>query len=831
MAAREGRVVPAVFLLSAATMAYEIVLIRLLSVRFWPHFVPLIVSQAMLGFGGAGVALQVARRGAERRPEGLFAWLVLLAAPAFDLSFRASQSVAFDPFLLLWDLPEWPRFALFFLLLSVPFFLAGGATAVPFAFLGLRPGPVYAASFAGSAAGALGALPFLAWAPAGGLLRLPLALGAAACAFVLPDGKGRRRAGRLATTCAVLALLALPAAEPKLSPYKDLAAVLALPGSRTIASRSGMSGDYRAVFAPGVHSAPGLSLRFAGEVPAQAALFADGEHRGTVPRDGGKAPPAYLGYFPSVLPYRLVERPRVLLLGLKGSEGVLTAALHGASSVTVVEPARELARLVGEDLAAFSGGWPAPLPVEVRTEGGRNFLARERGTFDIIEAADISSVSFAALGVHATGETYLLTREGIRAALARLGEKGILAFSGWLKVPPREDVKILRTIREELEAAGLSPAAGRVIAVRGWGTFALAARKEPFAPEELARARRFCSDRGFSMLWPAPRGAGADAGADPGERALREAVAAALAGPPGDGGRGLFDLSPVTDDSPYFHRFLRPGAAPEFKRLLGRQWVPFVEWGVVFLFLSLGVSLFLAAALLLQPAALSPGGGERRGASPPAEAGYFAALGLAYMLVELTFLKAGVLVLGDAIAAAAASIGGFSFFSGIGSAVSGRWGTEPAMRRVFAGIAAGAAAGFLALSAATGPLLAGGWPLRAAAFTMSFAPAAFLMGMPFPAAISRLAAAGGSSIPSAWAVNGFFSVAGASLASIGALWLGFRWTVATGALLYVAAGLLFPRVGRGGGSALFPPCPGGRSGGKSPVSSSIPTTEADGGRP
>jgi hypothetical protein len=45
-------------------------------------------------------------------------------------------------------------------------------------------------------------------------------------------------------------------------------------------------------------------------------------------------------------------------------------------------------------------------------------------------------------------------------------------------------------------------------------------------------------------------------------------------------------------------------------------------------------------------------------------------------------------------------------------------------------------------------------------------------------------------------VNGFFSVAGASLASIGALWLGFRWTVVIGAVLYVMAGLLFQRVGR-----------------------------------
>ena len=117
------------------------------------------------------------------------------------------------------------------------------------------------------------------------------------------------------------------------------------------------------------------------------------------------------------------------------------------------------------------------------------------------------------------------------------------------------------------------------------------------------------------------------------------------------------------------------------------------------------------------------------------------------------------------------------------------------MRWVFTGIAVCVVTGFLMLSAAAGPLLARGWEVRTAAFVAALAPAAFLMGIPFPVAISRLAAAGGSAIPFAWAVNGFFSVAGASLASIGALWLGFRWTVGIGAVLYIMAGLLYRRVG------------------------------------
>ncbi|MEW6719266.1 MAG: hypothetical protein AB1346_02320, partial [Thermodesulfobacteriota bacterium] len=517
-------IVPAVFLLSAATMAYEIVLIRLLSFRFWPHFVPLIVSQAMLGFGGAGVVLAVARRRVEPHSGRLFAWTVLLSAPAFDLAYRASQHVPFDPFLLLWDPLAWPRFGAFFFILSVPFFLSGAATAIPFAFLEVRPGPVYGASFAGLAAGAFGTLPFLAAAPTERLLFLPLALGAAACFIVLSDAGGKRRKGRAAVALAALLLLFLPPPEQRLTPYKDLSAVRRLPGAREIAARAGMEGDFRAVFAPGIHNAPGLSVRFQGEIPPQAILFVDGEAIGTVPKGGGRSIPAYLGHFPSVLPYRLVDRPRVLQLGMKGAEGVLTAAAHGAKSVTVVEPARELVRLVRDDLREFSGGWPATLPVEIREEGARNFLARDRRVFDLIETTDISSAAFSSLGVHATGETFLLTREGIRAVFARLGEGGVLAFSGWLKTPPREIAKILRTIRAELAIAGLEPAAGRVVAVRGWGTFSVAARKIPFLPEETEQVKRFCAEHGYAMIWP--REGGAREGEE--ERALLEAVSAAL---------------------------------------------------------------------------------------------------------------------------------------------------------------------------------------------------------------------------------------------------------------------------------------------------------------
>ncbi|HEU4382963.1 MAG TPA: hypothetical protein VFR85_05595 [Anaeromyxobacteraceae bacterium] len=784
-------------------MANEVLLIRLLSLRFWPHFVPLIVSQAMLGFGAAGVALALLRGPLARAPRAALAWTAVAAAPSFDLAFRASQRVPLDPFLLLWEPSAWPAFALFFALLAVPFLLAGAAAGLPLAFSLGPPGRVYGASFLGSAAGAVLSTAALALLPTESLLRLPSALGIlAALPLILdpPGPAGRLRPARAAALAAAALLLLAPAPGLVLSPYKDLSVLSRLPGAEVLARRSGTHGDYRALAAAGIHQAPGLSLAFRGRIPPQAVILADGEAAGVVPAAGGRAPD-YLAFLPSAMPYRLLAGgASVLQLGLRGTEGVMGAAAGGAASVTVVDPSRELRALVERDLAGFSGGWPAGVRVEIRAEAPRAFLARESRRFDLVELADVSSATFASLGVHAAGESFLLTREGVRAALDRAGARGLLSFTGWLKAPPRESVKMLRTVRAALEGEGLG-AAERVIVIRGWGTFAAVARRAPFGEVELGPARRFCEEMGFALVWP-PGAAGDPAAGDPAggrspqsratqgdERDLAEAVADALAGSGRRGGR-LFDLEPTGDDSPYFHRFLRPGALPEFRRALGRAWVPFVEWGVAFLLLSLPVSLAVAAGALILPAFA-----RREGRTRIRALGYFAALGLAYMLLEITFLKAGMLHLGAA-AAAAAAMGGFTCFSGLGSALSHRLASDRALRRACAAAAGLGLLGLLLLQAGAGWVLGLPFAARLGLFLASLAPAAVAMGVPFPAGLSRL---GGepAAVARALAVNGLFSVAGATLASVGALWLGFRLTAAAGAVLYLAAAVLAPREASG----------------------------------
>ena len=52
---------PAVATISAAVLAYEVLLVRLFSITGWHHFAYMIISIALLGFGASGSILALAR--------------------------------------------------------------------------------------------------------------------------------------------------------------------------------------------------------------------------------------------------------------------------------------------------------------------------------------------------------------------------------------------------------------------------------------------------------------------------------------------------------------------------------------------------------------------------------------------------------------------------------------------------------------------------------------------------------------------------------------------------------------------------------------------------
>ena len=84
---------------------------------------------------------------------------------------------------------------------------------------------------------------------------------------------------------------------------------------------------------------------------------------------------------------------------------------------------------------------------------------------------------------------------------------------------------------------------------------------------------------------------------------------------------------------------------------------------------------------------------------------------------------------------------------------------------------------------------AAGWPLIAkmAITALAIAPAAFLMGMPFPAGLRRLELHHAPSVRWAWSLNAAASVLGSAGAIVLAIYLGLRATLLIGGVLYLIA--------------------------------------------
>ncbi|HET9484805.1 MAG TPA: hypothetical protein VFO79_12675, partial [Xanthomonadales bacterium] len=178
----------AIALVSAAALAYQLLLMRLLAIVHWYPFAALIVSLALLGHGISGTVLSFAGRRVVAAFERLFPACALGFGIAAVAAFALAQRVPFNGLELVWDAGQVLKLAAIYLLLSVPFFFAACCFGLAFVARAERIPALYGADLAGAGAGALLAVMALQ------VLDLPHAL------LVVALG------GPLAAACALLAV-------------------------------------------------------------------------------------------------------------------------------------------------------------------------------------------------------------------------------------------------------------------------------------------------------------------------------------------------------------------------------------------------------------------------------------------------------------------------------------------------------------------------------------------------------------------------------------------------------------------------------------------------
>ena len=801
----------AVALLSAAVIGYEILLTRLFSIIQWHHFAYMVISMALLGFGAAGTFVALTRVWLERHFQAAFgAGAAGFGVTAFGC-FVLAQRVPFNALEIAWGGWQLAWLLVLYVLLMAPFFFAASAICLAFSHFRDRLGLLYRFDLIGAGLGAPLVLLLLFLGPPTLSLQVLAVAGVAAGALVAMPAIRRSSAGALALL-GLAAALALPLAAPdtwstlRLSSYKGLSMVLTAPDARIVAERHGPLGWLAVVESPTIplRHAPGLSLLAQHAPPEQLALFTDGGSLSAIARfDGDLAQLAYLDAQTAALPYHLLERPHVLVLGAGGGAEVLRALHEGARRVAAVELNPQVADLMTRPFGDFSGGLYARPDVELHIAEARNFVARSGTRYDLIQIALIDSFSAAAAGVFALNESTLYTVEALAAYLDHLAPGGILAVTRWIKLPPRDALKLIATAADALAGRGVADAGQRIALVRGWKTSTLIVKNGTLTATDNSAIRDFARARGFDLAWlpdmdeaEANRFNRLDA---PhfylGARALL-----------GDGREDFlsaykFALAPATDDRPYFFHGFKWTALPELLALRAGGGLAHVEWGYVILVATLVQAVLASFILILLPLWVGRAGTDA-GALTWGRwrlAVYFFALGLGFMFVEMAFIQRFVLFLGNPLYAIAVVLAAFLIFAGLGSGyakrlqrlLGARFPGLGGLPLIVAAIAVLAGIYIAVLPALLNALLPLPEGVRIALAILFIAPLAFLMGMPFPLGLARLSREAPDLIPWAWGINGCASVVSAVLATVLAIHLGFTAVVGCALAIYMIAGAVF----------------------------------------
>ena len=806
------RVLAAVALLSAAALSFEVLLIRMFSIAQWHHFAYMIISLALLGYGASGTFLSFTRERLLSNFPLAFAGSAALFGLSAPAGFALSQTIPLNVLEIAWDPVQQLHLLLIYVILAVPFFCAATGIGLALAAVGENVGVVYRSDLVGAGIGALAVVGGLYVLPPGECLKAIGAIGLSAAALAGWHDRVPKALPAILIVAAAALIWTWPEdwAKPKVSPYKELSLALLAPDAEVVAERSSPLGLLTVVRSPTIpfHYAPGLSLVSGSEPPEQLGVFTDGGAMTAIARFDGRLDAfRYLDEQTSALPFHLLERPRVAVLGAGAGIDILLARMHGSRSIDAVEINPQMIQLVQRDFAEFAGGVYEDPAVSLHIAEARSFVAGAERTFDLIHVALLDS--FASAGLHALNESTLYTVEAFDTYLNKLAAGGFLAVTRWLRVPPRDGLKMFAIAVEALGRRGVVKPGRHLALIHGWQTVTLLVKNGILTGDDIAAIREFCRKRAFDVAYYPGMDATEANRYNILERPYLFEGAAALLGPNRE--RFLadygFDVSPSTDDRPYFFRFLKWRTLVELIRMPHRSGFNLIEWGYPVLLATLAQAIVASTVLILLPLAAW----RRRSNRPEIRirrrerlrvAMYFFALGLAFLFIEIAFIQRFQLFLGHPLYAVSVVLCGFLVFAGLGGGCARQCTARlggGAVRTVAVAIAAIAllALTYIGILPSVFETLGGLPPSAKIGVTLVLiAPLAFFMGMPFPLGLADTAIGAPELVPWAWGINGCASVLSAVLATLLAIDLGFSWVVIQALVLYGIATAVFPAAPR-----------------------------------
>jgi len=791
-----------IFLLSMVIISLQLMLMRALSVSYYYHFSYLVISTALLGFGASGTLLSLTY---DKLEKNFSAWtttgylLFLVSIPA---AYLAAQQLSIDVRYLLYSWHQFFLLSLYNLLLFIPFFIGAWIIGFKLTYFKKEVPELYGANLVGSGIGGVVAVGIMYTAPAH-LLPLkvtPIALLALiAWLFAARYHKIRPYTSILLGLLAIFITAGTQLIHPSspVDAYKDLSHFMRLEqqdDATHVIQRYGPRAQIDVYRSPTIHNTMFAGLQADTLPPSQMVVLMDGHTAGTVFSIQNASGARILDFTPQSMPYRLLDNPRVLLLGEVGGVNVWLARRFGAESVTVVQNNPQIIELMNEDLQEQNGDVYRGKNVEVINRHPRLFLEQTDREFDIIQIVTAEGTAAGSEGLQGLHEDFLLTTESFATAIDRLSFRGFVSITRGIQSPPRDNIKLFALGIDALRTGGTKQPGNQLLISRNYLAVNTLIAKSEISGSRIDRYLDASANLNLDLEYypgivsddieqqnqiEGPEGVPYSY--------LHQALLQLLSeNPKSFYENWVYQVAAPTDNRPYFFDFFKWKSLTRFMESYGRQWFRKLELGYVILIFTF-VELFIAAfILILLPLILSRRTFSRATHKLPTVL-HFGAIGIGFMFLEIMYLQMFTKFLGDPIYSAAAVLTSLLVFSGIGSHLQKKLPGSPSIR-----IRAGATA----ISVITAlylllldPVLSA-WvdlstPVRFIITMLFLMPVSFFMGWMFPSGMQLLDQYDDQLIPWAWGVNGFASVTASPLAVMLSMSLGFNWVMILAMTVYL----------------------------------------------
>ena len=772
-----GRHYFAIFVLASATLSYQILITRFFSVMLYYHFAFAAVSLAMLGLTrGAMEVYNKPDRYAPERVQVEFArhasWFAITGVGAMIVFLCVPLVIPGDYVMLV--------LAFATVGFVSPFTESGICITLLLTRLPYGGGWLYAADLAGAALGCLGIiLVLLVVDPVSATLGIGALAAGAGWTVVRGSGDIRslRLSGAVALTLAAAAIVhtGLDASG------KSHLGVFWAKGKQQVGTLFERWNTYSRVRvrALGETTPDGWGYAHAPQTKIdQNHLDIDADAATVITRyDGDIGKLSYLKDDVINAAY-LVQRPAdVAVVGVGGGRDILSGLLFGAKHIRGIEINPAIFEVLTDKFADFSGHLDRQPGVSLVNAEARSYINHSSDRYDLVQISLIDTWAATAAGGLTLTENRLYTVEAWEDFYRALKPGGLLSVSRWYDPNGYrgEFYRLVAIAASALQRKGVPAAelADHLIALNVRHIVTVITRPDAFTNAEWQGARARLQAQGFNILL------GPDITFDAVTSTLMsgKADAAFFASLPQN-------ISPSTDDNPFFFYTARFGdfVGKPLSALSNNNAA--ISMTLTLILAALCACLYYIAVPFVRLAKQMP----LAVLTPPVA--YFCAIGMGFMLIEISQMQRLMVFLGHPVYGLAVVLFTILLFSGIGSTTVGAQTSRPGavVARVVALLTTLVVAGLLT------PLLTT-WArseatdMRILLSVLLLAPPAFCMGMMFPLGLG-IWRRHSELLPFFWSANGITSMFASVLGMALSIEFGIARTYALGVGFYVVCALM-----------------------------------------